>query len=137
MNAVISILTPGNPWVANGTEVLQSISANRRITVVYPLDSTVNILCCTPALVTADDGTVPTDFSTASYEINRVANTWLLVTQKNILSIHPQDEGTGLINVIAIPEYLFPNYDTLLGGDQNYGILARVLHHETRIYQNV
>lgn len=142
MNSPVQIITPGVPWISLGSEEEQTISAQKNLVVIYP-DSppVINILCCTPAQVVNTDGTLT---SPPVYFINRLINTWLLISLKNVVSIHPSDQGivdsdhnpVTLYAVLLVPEYLSPNFDTMFG-DSNYGILARCLNHDIKPYQNV
>lgn len=123
MNASITYASPGFQFTSVGPISACFVHIPVSITIVYADTGTgihTDTISPSPALVVNVDGT-PSE----NIIINRVTNSWLLCAVK------------GTTQLLVVQEYLFTTLDSMFGGDQNYAILGRVLHHQILPFQNV
>lgn len=120
-NAPVSRLGIRPVWTSVGPSYDSEIMPLTDIPVIYSVDGHMDILPSRIAAVIVDQtGTITTDVN-----VDRVSRSWVLCSKKNIPIL------------LIVEERFAPTFDTILGGDGNYALIARILHRDIVQYQNV
>lgn len=120
MNATVTRLGQPSTFAPFGPPAATSVFPVSPLTVVFADGTQSKIARGIAACIVTNTGNI-----TTSTDINRLSDVWLLFCIK------------GQNQLLTIQEKYTPTFDFILGGDGNYGILARVLHRNIDTFQNV